>query len=210
MYTLYHSPSTASMAPHILLREIGAPHELALTDTATGAQRRPEYLRLNPHARVPTLVDGEAVIFESAAICLHLCERHPEAGFAPAIGSPARAEFLKWMIYLTNTVQAELMLYFYPERYVPPAQADALKATVIERVAGMFARIDATLVDRPYLLGDAISAADLYLFMVSRWTRNASRKARDLPHLGALLARLMARPAVREAYAIEGISEPYY
>ena len=210
MYTLYHSPSTASMAPHILLREIGAPHELALTDTATGAQRRPEYLRLNPHARVPTLVDGEAVIFESAAICLHLCERHPEAGFAPAIGSPARAEFLKWMIYLTNTVQAELMLYFYPERYVPPAQADALKATVIERVAGMFARIDATLADRPYLLGDAISAADLYLFMVSRWTRNASRKARDLPHLGALLARLMARPAVREAYAIEGISEPYY
>jgi glutathione S-transferase len=197
------------MAPHILLREIGAPHELALTDTETGAQKRPEYLRLNPHSRVPTLVDGETVIFESAAICLYLCERHPEAGFAPALGSPARADFLKWMIYLTNTVQAELMLYFYPDRYVPPAQEDAFKATVIERVAEMFARIDATLVARPYLLGDAISAADIYLLMVSRWTRNATRKARDLPHLGAQLARVLARPAVREAYTIEGISEPY-
>jgi glutathione S-transferase len=210
VYPLYQSPSTASLAPHILLREIGAPHELALTDTETGAQGRPEYLRLNPHARVPTLVDGETVIFESAAICLYLCERHPEAGFAPAIGSPARADFLKWMIYLTNTIQAELMLYFDPHRYVPPAQVDALKATITERVAGMFARIDATLADRPYLLGDAVSAADIYLLMVSRWTRNATRKARDLPHLGALLARMMARPAVREAYAIEGLSEPYY
>jgi glutathione S-transferase len=210
VYTLYHSPSTASMAPHILLREIGAPHALALTDTETGAQKRPEYLRLNPHARVPTLVHDEAVVYESAAICLYLCERHPEAGFAPAIGSPARGDFLKWMIYLTNTVQAELMLYFYSDRYVPPAQADAFKATAIDRVAEMFARIDATLADRPYLLGDAISAADIYLFMVSRWTRNAIRKARDLPHLGALLARVMARPAVREAYAIEGIAEPYY
>ncbi len=101
------------------------------------------------------------------------------------------------MIYLTNTVQAELMLYFYTERYVPPAQADALKATAVERAAGMFARIDAHLADRPYLLGEAISAADIYLFMVSRWTRNTTRKARDLPHLRALLARVMARPQVR-------------
>lgn len=210
MYTLYHSPSTASMAPHILLRELGVPHRLALTDTEAGAQRQPEYLRLNPHARVPTLVDGDTVIYESTAIGLYLCERHPEAGLAPAIGSPLRGDFLKWMIYLTNTVQAELMLYFYTERYVPPAQADALKATAVERAAGMFARIDAHLADRPYLLGEAISAADIYLFMVSRWTRNTTRKARDLPHLGALLARVMARPQVREAYAIEGIVEPYY
>lgn len=210
MYTLYYSPATASMAPHILLREIGVPHELVLTDTEVGAHKRPEYLRLNPHGRVPTLVDGETVIFEAAAICLYLCERHPEAGFAPGIGSPARGDFLRWMVYLTNTVQADLMLYFYPDRYVSPAHADAFKATVIDRLAEMFARIDVSLVESPYLLGDAISAADIYLFMLSRWTRNATRKARDLPHLGALLARVMARPAVREAYAIEGISEPYY
>ncbi|MGO8991991.1 MAG: glutathione S-transferase family protein [Polyangiaceae bacterium] len=210
MYTLYHAPSTASMAPHILLRELGVPHELVLVDTDNGGQRTPEYLRLNPHARVPTLVDGDLVLYESAAICLHLCDRHPDAGLAPPFGSAARADFYKWMIYLTNTVQAEAMLYFYPERYTSEPHRDALKAVVAERLAEMFARIDPVLARRPYLLGDALSAADIYLFMVSRWTRNMPRKARELPHLGAFLARVMARRAVREAYAIEGIAEPYY
>ena len=210
MYTLYHSPSTASMAPHILLRELGVPHRLALTDTETGAQRSAEYLKLNPHARVPTLVHGDTVIYEATAIGLYLCERHPEAGFAPPIESPLRGEFLKWMIYLTSTVQAELMLYFYAERHVGPDQVAALKAITVDRVAEMFGRIDTHLAHRPYLLGEQISAADLYLFMVSRWTRNTTKKTRDLPHLGALLARIMARPSVQEAYAIEGIVEPYY
>jgi glutathione S-transferase len=210
MYTLYHSPSTASMAPHILLRELGVPHDLALTDTETGAQRSAGYLKLNPHARVPTLVHGDAVIYEATAIGLYLCERHPEAGFAPPVGSPARGDFLKWMIYLTNTVQAELMLYFYGERYVAADRIAALQITTNDRVIEMFARIDAHLADRPYLLGEQISAADFYLFMVARWTRNAPKKARDLPHLGALLARIMARPRVQEAYAIEGIVAPLY
>jgi glutathione S-transferase len=114
------------------------------------------------------------------------------------------------MIYLTNTVQADEMLYFYPERYASEPHRDALKAIVVDRVAEMFARIDPVLAERPYLLGDAISAADIYLFMLSRWTRNMPKKARDLPHVGAFLARIMARAAVREAYAIEGIAEPYY
>jgi glutathione S-transferase len=198
------------MAPHLLLRELGVPHELVLTSTDAGDQRRPEYLRLNPHARVPTLVHGDTVVYEATAIGLYLCERHPEAGFAPPIGSPLRGDFLKWMIYLTNTVQAELMLYFYSERYVAAEHTAQLKITAVDRVAEMFARIDAHLAERPYLLGEQISAADLYLFMVSRWTRNTTKKARDLPHLGALLARVMARPRVQEAYAIEGIAEPFY
>ena len=210
MYTLYHAPATASMAPHILLRELRVPHELALVDTKNGGQRTPEYLRLNPNARVPTLVDGDVVIYEAAAICLHLCDRHPEAGFAPAVGSAARADFYKWLVYLTNTVQADEMLYFYPERYVSEPDQGALKTAVVDRVAGMFAQIDGVLAGRPYLLGAAVSAVDVYLFMLSRWTRNMPRKARDLPHLGPYLARMMARPAVQEAYAIEGIAEPYY
>jgi len=64
--------------------------------------------------------------------------------------------------------------------------------------------------DAAYILGDAFSAADIYLFMLSRWTHNVPKKARDLPHLGELLARVMARPSVREMFEIEGIGEPYY
>jgi glutathione S-transferase len=210
VYTLYHCPGTASMAPHIVLRELRAPHELVGVDKAAGDQRTPEYLRLNPNGRVPTLVDDDVVLYEAAAICLHLCDRHPDAGFAPPVGTPARADFYKWMIYLTNTVQADEMLYFYPERYADEAHRAALQATVVDRVSEMFGRIDGVLAGRPYLLGDTFSAADVYLFMLSRWTRNMPRRARDLPHVGPFLARIMARPAVREAYAIEGLAEPYY
>ncbi len=72
----------------------------------------------------------------------------------------------------------------------------------------MFEQIDGVLAGRPYLLGDAISAVDVYLFMLARWTRNMTRKARDRPHVGPYLARIMARPAVQEAYAVEGTAEP--
>ncbi len=210
MYKLYYSPSTAAMAPHILLRELAVPHELVLTDTERAAHREPAYLKLNPHARVPTLVDGELVVYEAAAICLYLCDRHPEAGFAPPAGDQARGDLYKWLVYLTNTIQPEMLVHFYPERWVAADQATALKARAVDRLAEMFAKIDTHLADRPYLFGDTISAADIYLFMLSRWTRNMTRKARDLPNLRRLLERVMARQATREVFAIEGIAEPYY
>src|SRR5689334_10559721 len=103
MYALYYYPSNASMAPHMVLEEIGAPFELRLVDRERQAHKTPEYLRLNPNGLIPVLVDGDLVLFESAAICLHLADRHPESRLAPPLGSPARAHFYKWLIHLTNT-----------------------------------------------------------------------------------------------------------
>ena len=95
---------------------------------AAASARPRKYLRLNPHARVPARRRRRIlVLYESAAICLHLCERHPDAGLAPPVGSAARAHFYQWMIYLTNTIQADAMLYFYPERYASRPQRDALQ-----------------------------------------------------------------------------------
>lgn len=210
MHRLYGLPSTASMAPHIVLREIGAPHDLVLLDRDSGALQAPEYLRLNPNGRVPTLVDGDLVVCESAAICLHLADRHPEAGLAPPVGDPDRARLYQWMAYLTNSVQADAMLYFYPERYVPAADAERLKATVVDRLAAMFGRLDAALAGRPWLLGARYSVADPYLFMLARWTRHMTRPARDLPELARFLARVAERPAVQEVFRIEGLAEPFY
>ncbi|HYD69733.1 glutathione S-transferase family protein [Azospirillum sp.] len=210
MITLYNMPSTAGMAPHIVLREIGAPHRMVLLDGDAKAQKAPEYLALNPHGRVPTLVDGDLVISESAAICLHLAETHPQAGLVPPLGSAERARLVQWLVYLTNTVQAEMMPYFYPDRYVPEEGAAALRARVEARLAGMFAHIDGELAGRTWLLGERYTIADPYLFMLARWTRNMTRKARDLPNLGPYLARVYARPAVAEALKAEGIGEPYY
>ena len=70
------------MAPHILLQELGVPFEKILVDTSTGAHRSEAYRKLNPNGLIPTLVDGDLVLYETAAICMHLCDMHPEAGLA--------------------------------------------------------------------------------------------------------------------------------
>ena len=210
MYALYYFPGNASLLPHMMLREIGAPLELRYVDRAANAQKSPEYLRLNPNGRIPVLVDGDLVLYETAAIALYLVDRHPEAGLAPPPGSRERALFYRWMVHLTNTPQAEYRAWFYPEEHVAdPAAAPAVKAAAGERLNGMFDRIAAQLGAGPWLLGERFSAADLFLTMLIRWGRGMPRPPRTLPALGALAERVLARPAVREALDAEGLQPPF-
>ncbi len=213
MVQLYYYPGNANLAPHILLEEIGAKYQLVLVDRSQNQQKSPEYLKLNPNGRIPVLVDGGLVLYEAAAICLHLADRHAEAQLAPALGSDARSEFYKWLIYLTNTVQAELLLYFYPERLADDAAAAAqIKAHAEDRVGEMLDRIEATLAAGagPFLLGAQYRAVDAYLLMLCRWTRGLRHPARERPHLGRFLETLMARPATQRAFAGEGIAAPFF
>src|SRR5687768_18397073 len=85
MYSLYYAPGAASMVVHWLLIELGVPHELRLVDTKSGEQKSPGYLALNPNGVVPTLIDDGVARFECGALSMLVAERHPEAGFAPAI-----------------------------------------------------------------------------------------------------------------------------
>ena len=93
MIKLYYRPGTAAMAPHILLHELGLAHELVLVDKAGDGLRQPDYLRLNPNGLLPTLTDGDLVLYESAAICLHLCDTHPHAGLAHIVIHKSTAQF---------------------------------------------------------------------------------------------------------------------
>ncbi len=213
MYQLYYYPGNANLAPHMLLEELGVDYELVLVDRTKDAHRSPEYLKLNPNGRIPTLIDGELVLFETAAICLHLVDRHPQAGFAPEVGTAERAQFYKWLIYLTNTLQAELITYFYPERLADDDAATAqVKAHAEARVGAMLDLLDKTLAesDGPYLLGKRYTAVDPYLLMLSRWTRMMHNPARNRPHLGRFLRIMLERPAVQRAFAQEGLGEPLY
>jgi glutathione S-transferase len=213
MYKLYYYPGNANLAPHMLLEELDVPYELALVDRTKDAQRSAEYLKLNPTGRIPTLVDGDLVLFETAAICLHLVDRHPEAGLAPAVGTNERAHFYKWLVYLTNTLQAELLTYFYPERLADDEAAiGQVKAHAEARVGGMLDLLDKALAESggPYLLGANYSAVDPYLFMLSRWTRMMDKPARHRQHLGAFLKMMVERPAIRCALEQEGLGEPLY
>ena len=214
MTTLHYFPGNASMAPHMLLREIGAPFELALVDRAANAQNSPAYLRLNPNGTIPVLVDGDLVLHESAAILLYLCDKHPQADLAPAVGTPERAQFYKWLFWLSNTLQASMKMYFYSERYVEAGNAEGaaqVKRRAEAAINSMIDQLEAQLAGHggPWFLGTRYSALDPYLLMLCRWTRGFDRPARKLAALAPYLERVLARPAVQSALKAEGLQAPW-
>jgi glutathione S-transferase len=97
MIQLHCYPSTASMAPHILLRELGWPFELLLVDRTQSAHKMTAYLKLNPNGLIPVLTDKALVLYEVAAISLYLCGSHPTAVLVPAAGSAEWAQFYTWL-----------------------------------------------------------------------------------------------------------------
>lgn len=213
---LHYDPGTAAMVPHILLEEIGIPYERVLVERATRAHKEPAYLRLNPNGLIPVLVDGDLVLYETAAIVLHLCDTHPAAQLAPALGSAERAHFYKWLVWLTNTLQASLLLYFYPERWVSEGNAEGaaqVKAQAERKVGGLLDQLDAELArhGQAWFGGSRYSALDPYVFTMCRWTRNFRHEppARERRHLGPYLQRVLARPAVQRMLANEKLSAPF-
>ncbi len=211
MYELFYYPDNASLAPHFVLEEIGAPFTLTLVDRTRNAQKSPQYLERNPLGRIPTLVDGDLVLFESAAICLHLADRHPEARLAPAIAADARAHLYKWLMFLTNTIQPDHMAFFYPDRYTTdPHGADAVAAAAEVRLDHAYAAVDAALRrDGPYLLGHDVSVADFYLLMLIRWGAKQRNHPKRLPGIRRCAELLLQRASVQRAAATEKL-EPIY
>lgn len=216
MRTLHYYPGNASFTPHVLLHEIGEPFGLSLVDRTVQAHKSPAYLKLNPNGLIPVLVEGEQVLYETAAICLHLADTHPAAQLAPPLGSMERAHCYKWLMWLTNTVQANLIHYFYGDRMVDAgntAGAAQVKAHAQARVAGCLEQIDAHLASHggPWMLGERYSLLDPYVWMLCRWTRGFdSKPAREHPHIAPFLQRMLERPAMQRAIATEKLSTPLF
>lgn len=207
MYSLYYSPGAASLVVHWLLIELDVPHELRLVDTQAKQQKSAEYLALNPNGVVPTMIDGGQPLYEAAALVLHLADRHPAAGFAPPPGDAQRGAYLQWMLNLANTLQSPLRLWWYPQD-IDESLADAVRDGARRKIEATWDRLDAHLAaNGPYLLGDRLSAADFYLAMLMRWTRNMPRPGHEWPHLAALAQRMKARPSFRTLYEREGLTE---
>jgi glutathione S-transferase len=214
MLQLHYYPSNASMAPHILLEEMGLPFELKLVDRNHGEHKSPGFLKLNPNGLIPVLVENDLLLYETAAICLHLVDTHPEQELAPPVGTKERAHFYKWLIWMTNTLQPALIRYYYPERLVDPGNTEGAaqaKRQAEASVGPLLDQLDAQLAASggPWLLGERYSACDPYAFMLCRWTRNFARPARSLPHVGAYLQRMLERPAVQRAIATEQLPQPW-
>jgi len=214
MIQLHYFPGNASMTPHMLLRELAVPFELKYVDRASGAHKSAEYLKLNPNGLIPVLVDGEQVLYETAAIVLHLVDTHAASGLAPAVGTAERAQFYKWLIWLSSTVQAMMPHYFYSDRMVAPGNAAGaleVKAQAEAKLNAMFDQIDAQLAASGgrWMMGQRFSALDPYTFMLCRWSRGFARPARTLPHIAPFLERMLVRPAVRQVFEIEKLTAPW-
>jgi len=214
MIALHYSPSNASFAPHVVLEELGLPFQLHEVDRDNQAHKSPEYLKLNPNGLIPVMQDGDLVLYETAAILLHLADTHPGAGLAPALGTAERAQFYKWLIWMTNTLQPLIIAYYYPHRWVDEgdtAGAARIKLNAETRVGPLLDQLEAQLASQggPWLLGERYTVADAMAFMLCRWTRNFARPARSLPNIGAYLARMLERPAIKKAIATEQLPQPW-
>jgi len=206
MIQLHYYPGNASMTPHMVLEELGVPFELKYVDRTVSAHKAPDYLKLNPNGLIPVFVDGDLVLYETAAILLHLADTHPSAALVPPLGSTERAQFYKWLAWMTNTLQASLILYFYPERWVDDgnaAGAAQVKAHAEAKVGGLLDQMDAQFAShgRDWILGERFSVLDPFAFMLCRWTRGFGRRALSLPNRGPYLQRMLARPSVRRVLA---------
>ncbi|MET1078798.1 MAG: glutathione S-transferase family protein [Pseudomonas sp.] len=207
-YTLFYAPGAASMAVHWMLIEMDLVFNARLIDIDRGAQKAEEYLRLNPAGRVPTLLVDGVPHGESAALLMLLAERHPQAALAPAVGARERAPWLEMMVYLANTLLPAMRDWFYAGVDGDPQGADAVQALARRRIEKAWDRLNTLLADdRPYLLGGALSTADLLAVMLMRWSRNMPRPATTWPHLASYIQRMRARPAFVEVNAREGLTD---
>lgn len=181
-------------------------YELLLVDRESNFHKSAEYLKLNPSGRIPTLIDNGNVLFESPAICIHLCEQHPEHGLIPAIGNQERPLFFQWLTYLNNTLQAELMIYHYPHRHTnDEASIVNVLAAQNERVSEVLSVIDAQLENNKFLVGNKITACDFFLFMLAEWSLPVAKSPLDFPHLANYLKRLSSHATIEAVCEIEAI-----
>jgi glutathione S-transferase len=208
MRTLYYAPGAASLLVHWLLIELGLDVELRRVDTSAGEQKRADYLALNPNGVVPTLVEHGRPMFEAAAIAMTLGDRHAAGRLAPAIDAPERAAYNQWMFHLANAVQPLFRIWWYPHEVAGEGNAALAREHVAPRIEAAWQRLDDHLAaNGPYLLGAEPSVADFYLTMLLRWSRGMPRPGDGWPHLGALAARMKARPSFATLYAREGLTE---
>jgi GST-like protein len=202
MIQFYYHPSPNPLKVALFLEEAGLPYQLVPVDTRKGEQHLPEFLKINPNAKTPAIVDGDAVVFDSNAILLYLAEKTGQ--FLPANTPAARAQMLSWLMFVATGVgpysgQAVHFKHFAPE---PKEYAVNRYAYEAER---HYAILDQQLAQHRYMLGDVYTLVDMAVWGWARalpfilgadvWDR--------LPNLQRHFNEINARPAAQRAEALK-------
>jgi len=208
---LYYGPGACSMAPHIVLNEIGVDYEPRKMNLAEKAQYAPEYLAINPKGRVPVLQMDGFVLTEVPALLTYLGQRFPQAGLLPA-GGEAMGRCLEWLAYCSSTVHPAYAHLRRPERYLDDGAAHPpLQAKGEQNFIDSIGYINGKLEGRQYAAGDVYSVADAYLLVFFGWANGLKKfdMAKTYPHYAAWARRVLQRPAVQKVIAMEGTQARY-
>ena len=186
--TLFHVPQTRSSCALTLLEELGAPYELHTLNMKTGEQRQSAYLAINPLGKVPAILHRGTLVTEQVAIFLYLADLFPQAGLAPAIDTPQRGSYLRWMVYYAAcyepaVIDRALNREPAPKMMSPYSDFDTMLGTVVDRLAAS-----------PYLLGDVFSAADVLWGLALQWG-TLFKVVPENPVIADYVARVTARPS---------------
>ena len=196
---LYYSPGACSLAPHIVLNESGLPFTLVKANLkAHQLEDGSDYYQTTSKGQVPLLELGEQLT-EGPVITQYIADKVPAKHLAPANGTMARYRVQEWLNFITSELHKGIGGLFNP------AMPEEGKAVIRARALDKLKWVDAQLEGKQYLMGDAFSIADAYLFTVTNWTANTGIDISGLKNLSAFQTRMAARPAVQAALKAEGL-----
>lgn len=199
---LYHSHQSRSVRPRWMLEELGVPYELARVQLDAGDHKQPGYLKLNPNGTIPTLIDGDVVVYESAAICQYLADRFPEKGLAPKPGTPEGAKYLQWCHYAMSAIEPPAITVFMHTILLPEAERIPQLVEPARAALGDTVRVvDEALAGRDWLLGAKFSTADVMIGSTLVWAQMMGLVGSDRPNVQGYLGRIAERPAYQKASA---------
>ena len=204
MLELYYSPNTCSLASHIVLEEAGADYRVVRLDFATQDQRKPEYLAVNPKARVPALVTDRGVLTETPAILAFIAQTFPAARLAPLDDPFEFARVQAFNSYLCSTVHVAHAHRMRGYRWADdPAAHEAMKRKVPQSVRECFELIERDMLMGPWVMGETYTICDAYLFTIAQWLEVDGVDPAQLPRVQEHRSRVSQRPAVRAVLAAE-------
>ena len=204
MIKLYGTPPTRLLRVTWLLNELGLEYESHPVDLMKGEHLQPDFLALNPAAKVPVLVDGSLVLTESAAIQLYLAEKYPEAGFIPD-ALEERAQMYRWIFFLVTEIEQPLwriarQTFIYPEDKRAPRDVEIAREECLEMVAVL----ERHMAEREFIVADRLTVADFNAAYTLDWA-NEEKMLDRAPRLSAYLKTMYSRPTapltIAEAFA---------
>jgi GST-like protein len=202
MLKFYYSGAPNPTKVALFLEEAGLPYEAIPVDTRKGEQHTPEYKAINPNAKVPAIVDGDAVVFDSNAILLYLAEKTGK--FLPPNTPKARGELLSWLMFVASGIGPYSGQAMHFRVYAPEKLPYAINRYMFE-AQRHFGIIEERLASRKYMLGDTYTIVDMDVWGWARLLPNVMGEGAwdNLKNLKRLIDEINSRPAAQRAVALK-------